>query len=50
MKLRESVRRIKKAFLTPKRTGFIVQLSWEMLTPFENVVAAYDEFDSKQLQ
>ncbi|MDR0474094.1 MAG: methyltransferase [Treponema sp.] len=43
--VRESVRRIKKAFLTPKRTGFIAQLSWEMLTPFENVVAAYDEFD-----
>ena len=43
--VRESVRRIKRAMLTPKRTGFIAELSWETVTPLSNVLAAYDEFD-----
>jgi len=43
--VRESVRRIKRAMLTPKRTGFIAELSWETVTPLSNVIAAYDEFD-----
>ena len=43
--VRDSVRRIKKAMLTPKRTGFIAELSWETVTPLSNVIAAYDEFD-----
>jgi len=43
--VRESVRRIKKAILMPKRTGFIAELSWETVTPLANVIAAYDEFD-----
>jgi len=43
--VRASVRRVKKAMLTPKRTGFIAQLSWETVTPLSNVIAAYDEFD-----
>jgi hypothetical protein len=45
--VRESVRRVKKAMLAPKRTGFIAQLSWEMLTPLSNVIAAYDEFEKR---
>jgi uroporphyrinogen decarboxylase len=43
--VRESVRRIKKAMLTPKHTGFIAQLSWETVTPLSNVIAAYDEYN-----
>ena len=42
--VRASVRRLKKALFRPERTGVIAQFSWETLTPFENAVAAFDEF------
>ena len=42
--VRESVRRLKRNFCGQKLTGFIAELSWETLTPYQNVVAAYDEF------
>lgn len=43
--VRESVRRIGRAMLASKRTGFIAQCSWETVTPIENVIACYDEFN-----
>ena len=42
--VRAGVRRLEKALLGKKRSGLIAQLSWETLTPFDNVVAAYDEY------
>jgi len=43
--VRASVRRLGRAMLTPKRTGFIAQCSWETVTPLVNVIAGYDEFN-----
>lgn len=43
--VREGVRRLKKAMLFKKRSGMIAQCSWETLTPLENVIACYDEFN-----
>ena len=42
--VRAGVRRMGKALLGGKRTGMIAELSWETVTPFANVAAAYDEF------
>lgn len=43
--VRASVRRLGRAMMTPKRTGFIAQCSWETVTPLANVIAGYDEFN-----
>jgi uroporphyrinogen decarboxylase len=43
--VRESVRRLGRAMMTPRRTGFIAQCSWETVTPLANVIAGYDEFN-----
>ena len=42
---RAAVRRLGNALLHGKRTGMIAELSWETLTPYKNVIAAYDEFN-----
>jgi len=42
--VRQSVRRLTNALIKKKQSGLIAQLSWETVTPFENVEAAYDEF------
>jgi uroporphyrinogen-III decarboxylase len=44
--VRESVRRLGRAVgFGRTRSGLIAQLSWEYVTPLENVIAAYDEFN-----
>lgn len=43
--VRASVRRLGRAMLAQKRTGFIAQCSWETVTPLANVLAGYDEFN-----
>lgn len=43
--VRESVRRLGRAMLSKKRTGFIAECSWETVTPLANVLAGYDEFN-----
>ena len=45
LEVRESVRKLGRLLISPKRTGFIAQCSWETLTPLTNVVAGYDEFN-----
>jgi uroporphyrinogen decarboxylase len=43
--VRASVRRLGRAMLGKKRSGFIAQCSWETVTPLANVLAGYDEFN-----
>ena len=43
--VRASVRRVGNAFLSKQRSGLIAQMSWETKTPYENVAAAFDEFN-----
>ena len=43
--VRMLVKRIEKTLLSKKKSGFIAQLSWENITSYENVFAAYDEFN-----
>jgi len=43
--VREGVRRMGRALLRDgPRTGLFAELSWETVTPFRNVAAAFDEF------
>lgn len=42
--VRQSVRRYINALTKGKKTGVIAELSWETVTPYENVDAAYEEF------
>jgi hypothetical protein len=43
--VRASVRRLGRAMLSGKRSGFVAQCSWETVTPLANVLAGYDEFN-----